>query len=80
MQDLVKKNRLRFTEATMSHGRQLPAFKVFGIGAILGVLLHGQPVSALDIPDVQPAALDQPRVNAMLRRAPADNPLGGLDI
>ncbi len=64
----------------MSHGRQLPAFKVFGIGAILGVLLHGQPVSALDIPDVQPAALDQPRVNAMLRRAPADNPLGGVDI
>ena len=64
----------------MRHGRLLPALRVFGTGAILGLLLHGQPVFALDIPDVQPAALDQPRVNALLRRAPADDPLGGIDI
>lgn len=61
----------------MSHGRLFPAL---WIGAILGLLLHGQPVSALDIPNVQPAALDQPRVNALLRRAPTEDPLGGIDI
>ncbi|MFQ5936321.1 MAG: CFI-box-CTERM domain-containing protein [Acidiferrobacterales bacterium] len=64
----------------MRYGRPLPALKVFGIAAILAVLLQGQPVPAFDILDVQPAALDQPRVNALLRRTPTGNPLTGTDI
>ncbi len=64
----------------MSQGRLIPTLKVFGITLILGLLLHGQPVSALDIPNVQPAALDQPRVNALLRRTPSADPLAGADI
>ena len=64
----------------MRHGPLLPALKVFGIYTILGLLLCGQPASAFDIPDVQPAALDQPRINALLRRAPMGAPLAGFDI
>jgi hypothetical protein len=64
----------------MSHGRLIPALKIFGIGAILSLLLHGQSVSALDISDVQPVALDQPRVNVLLRRTPIGDPLSGVDI
>jgi hypothetical protein len=64
----------------MSHERLISTFKVFGITAILGLLLHGQSVSAFDIAEVQPAALDQPRVNALLRRAPTGDPLSGVDI
>ena len=64
----------------MKHGPLLPLLKVFGIAAILGLLLPGQPVSAFDIPDVQPAALDQPRINVLLRRTPTGNPLAGTDI
>jgi hypothetical protein len=64
----------------MSQGRLILALKVFGITATLGLLLHARPVSAFDIADVQPAALDQPRVNALLRRAPTGDPLSGVDI
>jgi hypothetical protein len=59
----------------MRHGRLISAFKVFALATILGLLLPGQPVSAFDIPDVQPASLDQPRVNALLRRTPDGDPL-----
>lgn len=64
----------------MSHGRLIPALKVLGVAAIFGLLVSGQPVSALDFPNVQPAALDQPRVNALLRLTPTGNPLAGDDI
>lgn len=64
----------------MSHGRLFPALRILRISAILGLLLHGQPVSALDIPNVQPVAFDQPRVNALLRRGPTDDPLSGVDL
>jgi hypothetical protein len=64
----------------MSHGRLFPALRILPIGAVLGLLLHGQPVSALDIPNVQPVAFDQPRVNALLRRGPTEDPLSGVDI
>ena len=64
----------------MRHERLIPAFKLFAIATILGLLLPGQPVSAFDIPGVQPASLDQPRVNALLRRTPTGGPLTGIDI
>jgi hypothetical protein len=61
----------------MSQGRLLSALNVLGIAVTLGLLLHARPVSALDIPGVQPVAFDQPRVNMLLRRAPGGNPLSG---
>lgn len=64
----------------MRHVRLIPALKAFAIVAILGLLLPGQPVYAFDIPDVQPAALDQPRVYALLRRTPTGAPLTGTDF
>ncbi len=64
----------------MSHGRLIPALNVLAIAATLGLLLQAQPVCALDIPDAQPVAFDQPRVNMLLRRAPSGDPLGGMDI
>jgi hypothetical protein len=64
----------------MSQGRLIPALNVLATAATLGLLLHGQPVCALDIANVQPAALDQPRVYALLRLTPTSNPLAGIDI
>jgi hypothetical protein len=64
----------------MSHRRLIPALKVFGIAATLGLSFRVLPVFALDIANVQPAALDQPRVYALLRLTPTSNPLAGTDI
>lgn len=64
----------------MSQRRLIPALNVLGVAATLGLLLHARPVSALDIANVQPAALDQPRVYALLRLTPTSNPLAGIDI
>jgi hypothetical protein len=64
----------------VSLGRLIPALKVFGIVATLGLSFRALPVFALDIVDVQPAALDQPRVSALLRRTPTGDPLGDYDI
>lgn len=61
----------------MHQRRLIPALSVLGIAATLGLLLHGQPVYALDIPGVQPIAFDQPRVNLLLRRDPSGPPLEG---
>jgi hypothetical protein len=64
----------------MSQGRLISALNVLGIVATLGLLLHAQPVCALDIANAQPVALDQPRVNMLLRRTQTGDPLGGVDL
>lgn len=49
---------------------------------LLALLPLARPAGALDILGVQPAALDQPRVNALLRRPgpPVSGPLTGTDV
>jgi hypothetical protein len=64
----------------MSQGRLIPALNVLGIAAALGPLLHVVPAWAFDIPDVQPVALDQPRVYALLRLTETGDPLAGYDV
>jgi len=64
----------------MSHGRLIPAHKVFSIAATLGLLLYVRPAWAFDIPNVQPVALDQPRVYALLRLTETGDPLAGFDV
>ena len=51
----------------------------WGFVVLLALLPAAGPVLAFEILGVQNAALDQPRVNAQLRRSPADPPLTGTD-
>lgn len=64
----------------MSQERLISALNVLGIAATLALLLQAQPVCALDVANTQPVALDQPRVNMLLRRTQTGDPLGGMDI
>ncbi len=45
------------------------------IWIVAGIFSWGLPASGIDISDVQPAALDQPRVNVLLKRTVDGQPL-----